>query len=64
MTAYANARIADSPCVGTVEISYAKVQAMIDILTKGRTYEENSADKKNMLDLSRDHVRDTAYADR
>ena len=64
VTAYATARTADSPCIGTVEISYAEVRAMIDIPTEGRTHGENPADEKIMPDLPRDHVRNTAYNDR
>ena len=63
VTMHAKVRIMDSPRVGVVEISYAEVQVMIDILTEGRTHEENSADENRMPDLSRDHVRDTAYED-
>ena len=62
MTAYATVRITDSLCVNEVEISYAEVQAMIDILTEGRIHDEDPADEKIMPDLLRNHVRDTVYA--
>ena len=57
------ARTMDSPRVDAVEISYAEVRAMIDIPIKRRTHEKDPADEELMLDLPRDHVRDTAYAD-
>ena len=60
MYAYA-ARTTECPHEDTVEISYAEVRAMIDIPTKGRTHGENPADEDEMPDLSKDHVRDTAY---
>src|ERR1044071_1435833 len=61
VTMHAMARTMDSSRVGAVEISYAEVRAMIDIPTKGRTHGENPADEDEMPDLSKDHVRDTAY---
>src|ERR1044072_4531180 len=64
VTMHATARTMDSSRVGTVEISYAEVRAMIDIPTKERTHGENPADEDKMPDLPRDHVRDTAYRDR
>ena len=64
MTAYAIVRTADNPHIGAVKISYAKVRAMIDIPTIGRTHGEDPADENRMSDLPRDHVRDTAYDDR
>ena len=57
-------RITDSLCVGAVEISYAKVQAMIDIPTEKRTHKKNPVNEEIILDLSRNHVRDTVYANR
>ena len=60
MTTYAMVRIADSLCIDVVEISYAKVQAIIDILTEKRTHRESLADKKIMLNWQ-DHMKDTAY---
>jgi hypothetical protein len=38
VTAYATVRTADSLRVGVVEISYAEVRAMINILTEERTH--------------------------
>ena len=64
VTAYAMTRTADSPHVGIVEISYAEVRAMIDILTEGRTHGENLADEEIIPGLPKDHVRDTAYDNR
>ena len=61
---HATARTMDSSREGAVEISYTEVRAIINILTERRTHEKNLADKKEMPDLPRDHVRDTAYADR
>ena len=63
MTAYAMARIADSPCIDAIEISYTKVWAMIDIPTERRTHGKNPTDEKIMLNLPRDHIRDITYAD-
>ena len=63
MTAYVMVRTADSPHIGIVEISYAKVWAMIDISTKGRTHREDPADKEIMPDLPRDYMRNTVYTD-
>ena len=63
-TAYATARIAESPRVGAVEISYAEVRAMIDIPTTGRTHDEDLAIEELMPIELEDHVRDTAYAER
>ena len=64
VTAHATARTADNSRIGIVKISYAEVWVIIDILTMGRTYKENLADEEIMPDLLRDHVRDTAYAER
>jgi len=64
MTAYAMARIADSPCIDAIEISYTKVWAMIDIPTQKRIHKKNPADEEIMSNLLRDHVRDIAYTDR
>ena len=63
MTVHVMARIADSLYVNAVEISYAKVWTIINISTEGRTHIKDPADKEIMLNLLRDHVRNTAYSD-
>ena len=61
VTMHATARTMDSPRAGAVEISYAEVRTIIDILTEGRTHGENPADENRMPDLPKNHVRDTAH---
>src|SRR5688572_14830285 len=61
-TAYAyTIRITKNSRVGTIEMFYAKMRAIIDILTKGRTHKNLLATKKEILGEPEEHVRDIAY---